>query len=768
MKRSVVRKQRLAAAGLLLALALAIAGELVVDPTSSLALSFKPAGGLALAASLAAAILAAWLAPARSDAPGLLPPAPTSPPPIRPPVLPQTPVITLPSTAATFWAGSTIDQGIVSRLVWRRPVGIGLAIASVVAAQFLFAGKLAPQLAVGQRLAAGSLATLVGMVLFGLLAVRPDPALSTFGPRVRALLPVVPALTHRWSLAWIAIGLGGYAFAMGQFEGGGESRVVVWAWLIGIVALLISQWPPGSRPSLRPVPAERTYLLALAGLWRWHCCYAPYRLTTLPFDLDGDFASHGLQARALAGGQETFLFRFGWANIPMVGFLPAALTMKAFGTGLVGLNAAGVIEGLGIILGVYLLGRQVAHPRAGLAAAALLTISYTHLHFSRTSEYIDPVFFMVYAIYFLVLGLQRGPGWAFVLSGLSTAFSLQMYYSGRITPLIVVCLGAYLLVARRDLLRARWQGGLLWILALLAGLGPTLIVILRDWEGFVSRSREVFLFTPAVLEHLSNKYQVDNLGAILWEQAKRTLLVFHYVVDTSTQFGLQKPFLDPVSSALLALGVGYAFAHLRRFGHVLLLVWLGLILVLGLFLTNNAPFWPRLLGLLPPAALLAGIGLERLYTPAVDWARQRQVFWVRPALILLLLAGFVAVGVTNWTSYVESKGSWAMTRTRIGRMLAGTPPQISAYLVSDPFTHHDREFEFLAPARFSGDLNEQSVLTGAIPVSAVGPTLIVLTPNHVALLDVLRLRFPDGIVRAFPDNDPGSIGFYVFTIPAKS
>ena len=298
-------------------------------------------------------------------------------------------------------------------------------------------------------------------------------------------------------------------------------------------------------------------------------------------------------------------------------------------------------------------------------------------------------------------------------------------------------------------------------------MGPTLIVFLRDWEGFVSRSREVFLFTPAVLEHLRNKYQVDSLGAILWEQAKRTLFVFHYFVDTSTQFGLQKPFLDPVSSALLALGVGYAFAHLRRFGHFLLLAWLGLILVLGLFLTNNAPFWPRLLGLLPPAALLAGLALERLYTPAVDWAKQRQLAWVRPALILLLAAGLVVVGLRNWNTYVESKGSWAMTRTRIGRLLAEMPPQTRAYLVPDPFGYDDREFEFLAPGRLAGELTEEQVRSGAVSLSNDSPTLIVLTPNHAALLDVLRLRYSNGVAAAQPDNDPGSLGFYVFTIPAQ-
>lgn len=762
-----MRKQWLAAVGLLLALALAVAGELLFDSTSSLALLLKPAAGLALAASLAAAILAAWLAPARSDAPGLSRPLPPSPSLIRPPDLPQAPVTTPPSAQTLPWTRSTLDQGDVSRLAWLRPVGIGLAIAFVAGAQFLFADKLLPQFTQGQRLAAGSLVTLVGMVLFGISAVPPDPALSTFGRRMRGLLPVAPVLTNRWSLAWLAIGLGGYAFAMGRFEGGGESRAVVWAWLIGMAALVISQWPLVSRSTMRVLPAERVYLWALAGLMVLALVMRVYRLTTLPLDLDGDFASHGLQARVLATGQETFLFKYGWANIPMIGFLPAALTMKIFGTGLAGLNASGVIEGLGIILGVYLLGRQLVHPRVGLLAAALLTISYTHVHFSRTSEYIDPVFFMVYAVFFLVLGLQRGRGWAFVLSGLATAFGLQMYYSGRITLFIVACVGLYLLIARRDLLAARWQGGLLWLFALLAGLGPMLIVFLRDWEGFVSRSREVYLFTPAVLEHLRNKYQVDSLGAILWEQTKRTFLVFHVYVDTSTQFGLQRPFLDVASSALLALGVGYALVHGRRFGHFLLLAWLGMILLLGLSLTNNAPFWPRLLGLLPPAALLAGLALERLYTPAVDWANQRRLVWLRPVLILLLLAGFVVMGLHNWNTYVESKGDWAMTRTRIGRLLAKTSPQTTAYLIPDPFGFDDREFEFLAPGRLAGELTEEQVRSGAVSLSNDSPTLIVLTPNHAALLDVLSSRYSNGVAAAQPDNDPGSLGFYVFTIPPQ-
>ena len=57
--------------------------------------------------------------------------------------------------------------------------------------------------------------------------------------------------------------------------------------------------------------------------------------------------------------------------------------MKVFGDGLAGLNASGVIEGLLLIVGVYLLGRDLFHARVGLFAAAVLAISYAHLAASR-------------------------------------------------------------------------------------------------------------------------------------------------------------------------------------------------------------------------------------------------------------------------------------------------------------------------------------------------------------------------------------------------
>ncbi len=270
-----MRRQWLAAAGLLLALALAIAGELLFDSTSSLALSLKPAGGLALAASLAAAILTAWLAPARSDAPGLSRPLPPPPPPIRPSLTSpgsghhpaERPNAPVGQDRQSTRAASRGSRGCVRwGSAWRSR--------SLPSLSSCLRTSSLPQLTYGQRLTAGSLVTLAGMVLFGLSAVRPDPALSTFGRRMRGLLPVTPVLTNRWSLAWLAIGLGGYAFAMGRFEGGGESRAVVWAWLIGIAALLISQWPPVSRSTMTSSYRPSEFICWRwqdLWCWRWSC-----------------------------------------------------------------------------------------------------------------------------------------------------------------------------------------------------------------------------------------------------------------------------------------------------------------------------------------------------------------------------------------------------------------------------------------------------------------------------------------------------------------
>lgn len=637
------------------------------------------------------------------------------------------------------------------RLHWAEIAGIALAQVLACAGQAVLAAtnELDPALAPRQALAGGLL--IAAALLFGVGARR------LVMPRELAAAPAAepgPPQGRRAALGWLLAAVALSAGATGMFAARGESPAVVAAWLASMAALLVSQlW--GRRPARTAgAPGAWQYLAALALLLLVALASRVYRLTTLPYNFDGDFASVGLQARELLRGDAQQIFAYGWASIPILGYSPAWLSMALFGDSLAGLNASGVIDGLLIIAGVYLLGRELFHARVGLLAAALLAISYTHLAASRQASYLDPVAALVFAIFFLLVGLRKERGWAIVVSGMLSALCLQLYYSGRLVLVIVAFLLLYLLLFQRAWLWGRRRALALWALALLIASGPMLVLFARNPDALMARTREVFLFSPEVITHERGVYQVASLGGILLQQARRTALMFFYYDDTSTQYALRLPFLDPLAGLLFTLGVGYALAHWRRMGEALVLGWAGLSLLIGCFLTANPPFWPRLLVLLPASALLSALALDLLY----ERLRLRLGPWLRRGLPLALALLLAASGWRNWSAYAESRGTWATPRTQIARYLAELPPTARAYLISNDFKSTDREFEFLAPGRFVADLTPDQL--GETIAPAGSPTLVILAPDSAAMLPELQRRFAGAPVEPHTDAT-NAVVFYV-------
>jgi len=130
-----------------------------------------------------------------------------------------------------------------------------------------------------------------------------------------------------------------------------------------------------------------------------------YQLSIIPDDFHGDMASYGLQARDLLSGVEQNIFRFGWSNIPMIGYLPAYFSMFIFGNNLFGLNIASVLGGTISIFAVYLLvWRLFDNHRLAAITSLLLAINIPHIHFSRIAAYMDPWPFGFLAIHIIWFG----------------------------------------------------------------------------------------------------------------------------------------------------------------------------------------------------------------------------------------------------------------------------------------------------------------------------------------------------------------------------
>lgn len=660
-------------------------------------------------------------------------------------------------------SGPSVSADALSKPVrWPMVIAILLSLVLVYGGQFILLRTNAgmPDERMRQAWAGGML--IAGALLFGAFAPRISSLLPRLEFPVENPLPTISLWRNRWTLGWSLAAAVLSALGILLFSAMKENLIVVILWFVSILALGIAQIKnlPITRP--RVGPEERIYLAGLVGLLLIALITRIYHLSTLPYNVDGDFASVGLQARALLTGEQRQIFAFGWAAIPMLGYLPSWLSMSLFGNNLAGLNAAGVIEGLLIIVGVYLLGRDLFQPRIGLMAAALMTISYAHLAASRQSVYLDPVVFLVFGIYFLFVGLREGRGLAIVVSGLMTTFCALVYYPSRIIVFIVGSMLLYLLLFRRKWL---WSHGwmiLLWVLAVLVTLGPMLVVFAQGFDAFMSRTREVFILSPDVVRHMQGVYHVDTVSAMLLEQARHSALIFHYYTDTGTQFGFRRPLLDPFTAPLFTLGLGYALFHFRRFGSALALTWTLLSVVIGCFLTGNPPFWARLMILLPPDMLLAALALNVLYG-LVQRGLERVGSWatlLAPAATVLCL---IVVGVLNWNTYVELKGSFATARTLIARYLDDQPPSARAYLVSQEFTYKDREFDFLVPGRLAAGITPEQAEADIPPVGK--PTLLVVTPEYGALIEQLQQHFPNGSAETHLGNSPNEIAFYVFRLP---
>ena len=591
-------------------------------------------------------------------------------------------------------------------------------------------------------------------------ALPADPERTHLSSLIRRRYPVSGA---RWGLglAWVALALGLSGLSMVRFVQVGEDALTRWLWAGSLLVWLIGVGMLGwlqSTASKSRIPALKwryvlamTIILAGAGWLRF------WQLSHIPDDLHGDMASMGLQARAILAGAAPGLFHQGWASIPMLGFYPSAIGLKFVSNSILGLNFMPAVEGVLTVLGLYLLvWRLFDSHRLAALSAVILSINIPHIHFSRLAAYMDPWPWILFAFFFLVHGLQKRKLWPFAAAGMLLGIAVQMYYSGRVVLLILPLAAIYLIMRYPRAMRTWWRfwlgGALLLGLGGVVALGPSLIYFLQHTGPLLERSRSVFLFHEPVMTHLMGKYGVDSAAAVLWEQIKASVLMFNATYDTSTQFGYTAPLFSAMLSPLVLLGIGYSLRWWRHPGLGFALIWLMAILITGSILTNNAPFWPRLVGILPVAALMAALSLY-VTMETLGLVRPMRTIWEpSPSAVAMLavMLFLLFVGRKNWHAYSAFTRNNARAQARIGRYLDSLPPAIAACSFSQPYRLSERETAFLAWPHRLVDLQPEAA--GAALDACPGPNRVwILSPMDHSQLARVQLRWPGGQLRTIRD-----------------
>jgi hypothetical protein len=476
-----------------------------------------------------------------------------------------------------------------------------------------------------------------------------------------------------------------------------------------------------------------------------------YHLEFLPPSLHGDEAETGLQAIKIMEGRVDDLFTTGWYDLPLLGFAAHALSMRVFGVGVFGLRMASVIFGTLSLVPFYFLVRLLFRRQTALISTVLLAVSHWYVHFSRLGiNYIQTPFFELLAFYFLLRALRFRNGSDFVWGGLAVGFGLYTYYASRLVPLLILAFLAYRALSEKGFLRSNYRGMALMAAAAVFALAPLSLYFVDHAGKVVSRTRGVFIFTPSNLNHFFYAYHTRDPLRVLWIQTVHTLSVFNYRGDTSGQYGFREPILTPLTSAFFILGLAYSLSQWRRWEHFFLNLWFWATIVTGNILTTDAPFTPRLVGMVPVLFIFAGLALDKIREQLSQAFRSKgkRYFASVTALTLLLIA------CTNGDAYLNryiGKQKPMSGSTELARYIRTLGPEYRTYLLGAPHLYFSfSAIRFIARGSEGVDVHN---VADEIPIRSTveKEVVFILLPSHVDALSFIRRYYPNGILEEHRD-----------------
>lgn len=413
-------------------------------------------------------------------------------------------------------------------------------------------------------------------------------------------------------------------------------------WLAGLGAAwgaaLVHDREQASRPELRDrVALRRGDVLAMVLLALVALALRLYGLSpTLP-PMHGDEGEMGMLARLAAhgpggdrGAAPLAVFGTAFLDHPTLFHHIQAVALAVGGDSIEALRGLSAVFGALCIPLVYAFGRIGWNRTVGFVAAWLLAVSHLHLHFSRIAlNNIETTWCACLLALLLVIAWAGAPAGSaggapsaprlslFVVIGFVLGGSQYFYLGSR----LLVVVAALALVALLRAGRATFSELAAAAASTLLVVAPLLIALGRLPDGFAGRMRFVGAFTPQGLHHVlgAGSTWPRDLPRLAAVQLERN---FSFLVgrgDSSSFYQVALGSFDAVTLTLFWLGAGAVLLRWRRFPAAMLLLWLGLGLLLGGVMTNDAPNGPRLLVVVPAVCLVAGVAAGTLRDLVRRW-----------------------------------------------------------------------------------------------------------------------------------------------------
>jgi len=293
----------------------------------------------------------------------------------------------------------------------------------------------------------------------------------------------------------------------------------------------------------------------------------------------------------------------------------SSVFIHLFGANVRALRLPAAVFGILTVPAIYALTAELISVPVGLAAAFFLATSYWHMNFSRIAfRGIAAPFFLVSALYFLLLGFRRrrdGPEFAVwpALAGLLCGLGFHTYIAYRVTPAIVVLVLGFLFVeARRgQWLRRYWIALGLFFAGAAVTLYPLLMYFVNNPDLATKRVSQVSIL------------QGDHIGQYLVVNIVKTVGMLYWQGDQNWRHNYNsRPEVFWPVAVLMTVGLAIAIREIFARSSatvllppVLLVLWVACGGVPAILSNEGLPHALRSILMLPPIAILAAIGTAK-------------------------------------------------------------------------------------------------------------------------------------------------------------
>ncbi len=278
--------------------------------------------------------------------------------------------------------------------------------------------------------------------------------------------------------------------------------------------------------------------------------------------------------------------------------------------------------------------------QTALVAAAALSVSYWHMSLSRLGfRAILLPLFSTLMVYFLARAWQHNRRRDWIATGAWLGLAQYTYISARLLPLVIagfVVIGLLLSLRRKPTslsgipVTARLASAGLMVGTALLVAAPLLWTFVQHPEWVTARTGDVSIFvaesesTPGTpIERLTG-----NLGSMAG--------AFVVSGDLNPRHNLpNRPLNDVVLAVLFVAGLIAALVHAGQPANHLLLLWFAVMLTPSIF-SLESPHWLRMVGALPPLAILYAVGAQTIATMLARWVRPTHTLATIVAAVVLI------------------------------------------------------------------------------------------------------------------------------------